>query len=150
MSGHYATLLRGTVEAMLPDHDVYITDWADARNVPLAAGRFDFDDFVDYLIDFILLHRPEHTRDGGTPAGRAGAVATAPTARHATTITSLPRSSLNWRPDRHAPQSDEGQRSRRPRITAWFERNVILTVPFPRRRIQTGPSIRASCSSPGP
>src|SRR3569832_96688 len=53
MSGHYATLLRGTVEAMLPEHDVYITDWSDARNVPLAAGRFDFDDFVDYLIDFM-------------------------------------------------------------------------------------------------
>ena len=41
MSGHYATLLRNTVEAMLPAHDVYITDWADARNVPLAQGRFD-------------------------------------------------------------------------------------------------------------
>ena len=44
MSGHYATLLRGTVEGFLPNHDVYITDWADARMVPLAAGRFDLDD----------------------------------------------------------------------------------------------------------
>ncbi|MFG1421949.1 polyhydroxyalkanoate depolymerase [Roseixanthobacter liquoris] len=50
MSGHYATLLRGTVEAFLPTHDVYITDWADAKMVPLAEGRFGLDDYVDYLI----------------------------------------------------------------------------------------------------
>ena len=49
MSGHYATLLRGTVEAMLPDHQVFITDWADARMVPLVAGRFDLDTYIDYL-----------------------------------------------------------------------------------------------------
>ena len=50
MSGHYATLLRGTVEAFLPTHDVYITDWTDARMVPLASGLFDLDDYIDYLI----------------------------------------------------------------------------------------------------
>jgi poly(3-hydroxybutyrate) depolymerase len=50
MSGHYPTLLRGTVEAFLPNHDVYITDWVDARMVPLSDGRFDLDDYVDYLI----------------------------------------------------------------------------------------------------
>jgi poly(3-hydroxybutyrate) depolymerase len=53
MSGHYATLLRGTVEAFLPTHDVYITDWADARMVPLAAGRFDLEDYIDYLIEIL-------------------------------------------------------------------------------------------------
>ena len=53
MSGHYATLLRGTVEAFLPTHDVYITDWADARMVPLAAGRFDLDDYVDYVMEML-------------------------------------------------------------------------------------------------
>jgi poly(3-hydroxybutyrate) depolymerase len=47
MSGHYATLLRGTVERMLPGHDVYITDWRDAKLVPLSDGRFDLDDYVD-------------------------------------------------------------------------------------------------------
>ena len=51
MSGHYATLLRGTVEAFLPTHDVYVTDWADARMIPVALGSFDLDDYVDYLID---------------------------------------------------------------------------------------------------
>jgi poly(3-hydroxybutyrate) depolymerase len=49
MSGHYATLLRGTVEAFLPDHEVYITDWKDARSVPVVEGRFDLDDFTTYV-----------------------------------------------------------------------------------------------------
>ncbi len=53
MSGHFATLLRDTVRTMLPDHDVYITDWHNARDVPLGQGRFDLDDFVDHLIKFI-------------------------------------------------------------------------------------------------
>ncbi|HEY5305132.1 MAG TPA: polyhydroxyalkanoate depolymerase [Pseudolabrys sp.] len=54
MSGHYATLLRGTVEAFLPNHDVYITDWRNARSVPVAQGRFDLDDYIDYVI--AILH----------------------------------------------------------------------------------------------
>jgi poly(3-hydroxybutyrate) depolymerase len=51
MSGHYATLLRGTVEALLAGHDVYVTDWADARDVPLDAGRFDYHDYIGYIRD---------------------------------------------------------------------------------------------------
>jgi poly(3-hydroxybutyrate) depolymerase len=54
MSGHFATLLRNTVEGLLPDHDVYITDWIDAREVPLSAGPFDLDDYTDYVI--AMLH----------------------------------------------------------------------------------------------
>jgi poly(3-hydroxybutyrate) depolymerase len=53
MSGHYATLLRGTVEAFLPNHDVYITDWRNARSVPVAEGRFDLDDYIDYVISIL-------------------------------------------------------------------------------------------------
>lgn len=53
MSGHFATLLRGTVEALLPDHEVYITDWVDARDVPLSAGSFDLDDYIVYLRDIL-------------------------------------------------------------------------------------------------
>jgi len=53
MSGHYATLLRGTVEAMLPHYDVYITDWVDARTVPALEGSFDLDDYVDYVTEFL-------------------------------------------------------------------------------------------------
>ena len=47
LSGHFATLLRSTVRTLLPDHDVYITDWHNARDVPHDAGRFGFDDYVD-------------------------------------------------------------------------------------------------------
>lgn len=53
LSGHFATLLRSTVKTMLSDHDVYVTDWHNARDVPLSLGRFGFDDYVDHLIDFI-------------------------------------------------------------------------------------------------
>ena len=53
LSGHFATLLRSTVATLLRDHDVYVTDWANARDVPLSAGRFGFDDYVDYVIRFI-------------------------------------------------------------------------------------------------
>ena len=50
MSGHFATLLRGTVETFLPEHEVYITDWQDARNVSLIAGSFDLDDYIDTMV----------------------------------------------------------------------------------------------------
>ena len=53
MSGHFATLLRGTVSVLLPDHDVYITDWKNARDIPLSDGTFGFDEYVDHLIRFL-------------------------------------------------------------------------------------------------
>ncbi len=53
LSGHFATLLRDTVRALLPDFDIYITDWRDAANVPLREGSFDLDDYIDYLLDFL-------------------------------------------------------------------------------------------------
>jgi poly(3-hydroxybutyrate) depolymerase len=59
MSGHFATLLRGTVETFLPTHQVLMTDWADARMVPLAAGRFDLDDYIDYLISMFRALGPD-------------------------------------------------------------------------------------------
>jgi len=59
MSGHYATLLRGTVEAMLPHFDVYVTDWIDARSVPLSQGKFDLDDYIDYIIDMLQMLGPD-------------------------------------------------------------------------------------------
>jgi poly(3-hydroxybutyrate) depolymerase len=58
MSGHFATLLRGTVQVMLPEHDLYITDWKNARDVPLAEGRFGFDEFVDHIIRFLRVMGP--------------------------------------------------------------------------------------------
>jgi poly(3-hydroxybutyrate) depolymerase len=59
LSGHHATLLRDTVRTMLPDHNVYITDWVDARMIPLSAGPFHLDDYVDYVIEFVHLLGPE-------------------------------------------------------------------------------------------
>lgn len=53
ISGHFATLLRNTVQTLLRDHDVYITDWKNARDVPLAAGHFGFDDYIDHLVHFL-------------------------------------------------------------------------------------------------
>lgn len=59
MSGHYATLLRGTVQAFLPDHEVYITDWHDARDMKLSGPGFDLNDYIDYVINFIRLLGPD-------------------------------------------------------------------------------------------
>jgi poly(3-hydroxybutyrate) depolymerase len=53
LSGHFSTLLRATVHTMLPEHDVYITDWHNARDVPITAGRFGFDEYIEHLIKFI-------------------------------------------------------------------------------------------------
>jgi polyhydroxyalkanoate depolymerase len=59
MSGHFATLLRGTVRTMLADHDVYITDWHNPRDIPLSAGRFGFDEYVEHVISFIRRIGPD-------------------------------------------------------------------------------------------
>jgi len=59
MSGHYATLLRSTVEAFLPEHEVYVTDWADARMVPVIAGRFDLHDYIDHVMAMLRALGPE-------------------------------------------------------------------------------------------
>ncbi|WP_235869853.1 polyhydroxyalkanoate depolymerase [Veronia nyctiphanis] len=59
LSGHFATLIRGTIREFLPDHDVYVTDWINARDVPLSQGTFHFDDYVDYLIEFLELLGPD-------------------------------------------------------------------------------------------
>src|SRR5207237_5196162 len=58
MSGHFATLLRGTAQTLLADHDVYITDWHNARDVGLEHGSFGFDDFVDHVITFLRVLGP--------------------------------------------------------------------------------------------
>ena len=58
LSGHFATLLRATVQTMLPEHDVFITDWHNARDVPLSAGRFGCDEYVDHLIEFLDVMGP--------------------------------------------------------------------------------------------
>ncbi|QGZ95389.1 polyhydroxyalkanoate depolymerase [Terricaulis silvestris] len=59
MSGHYATLLRDTVNAFLGEHEVYVTDWADARTVPMLSGRFDLNDYIDYVMGMVRALGPE-------------------------------------------------------------------------------------------
>ena len=59
MSGHYATLLRSTVASLLPDADVYVTDWHNARDIPVSAGKFDVEDYTLYLVDFMRALGPE-------------------------------------------------------------------------------------------
>ena len=70
LSGHFATLLRGTVQTMLPEHDVYITDWHNARDVPMAAGAFGFDDYIAHVIQFLeaIGGRPRMSSPCASPA----------------------------------------------------------------------------------
>ena len=59
MSGHYATLLRSTVNSLLPDCDVFVTDWHNARDIPVSAGKFDIEDYTLYLVDFMRALGPD-------------------------------------------------------------------------------------------
>jgi poly(3-hydroxybutyrate) depolymerase len=128
MSGHYATLLRGTVERLLPDHDVYITDWRDAKQVPLADGRFDLNDYIDYNIEFAGAVGPgAHMLAVCQPAVPAYA------ALAYMSITNDPATPLTLTmmggpvDTRKAPTSVDDLATQRP--FAWFEQNVIATVP---------------------
>jgi poly(3-hydroxybutyrate) depolymerase len=129
MSGHYATLLRGTVERMLPGHDVYITDWRDAKLVPLADGGFDLDDYVDYLVEFLELIGPgAHMLavcQPSVPAYAAAALMSAdkhPCRPKTLTMMGGPIDT------RLAPTEVNTVATQRP--FEWFERNVIVTVPY--------------------
>ena len=129
MSGHYATLLRGTVERMLPRHDVFITDWRDAKLVPLADGAFDLDDYVDYLIEFLEAMGPgAHVLAVCQPAVPAfAAVALMNADKHPCRPKSL---TLMGGPidTRKAPTAVNILATERPH--SWFQRNVVATVPM--------------------
>lgn len=128
MSGHYATLLRGTVERMMPGHDVYITDWADAKMVPTSAGRFDLDDYIDYLIDFI-----DHIGPGAhvlavcqpsVPALAAVALMSAQQHRAIPVTLTMMGGPIDTR---EAPTEVNTLATQRPHD--WFRHNVIARVP---------------------
>ena len=133
MSGHYATLLRGTVERLLPKCDVYITDWRDAKCVPLKDGKFDLDDYIDYLIEFLELI-------GKKTGERPHLLAVCQPAVPAFAATALMAADKNpYRPKtltmmggpidtRKAPTAVNTLATQRP--FAWFENNVIATVPM--------------------
>jgi len=130
MSGHYATLLRGTVEAMLPEHDVYITDWMDARDIPLAMGRFDFDDFVDYIIDFVQFLGPNTNIIAVCQPAVPTLVATALMASR--NLENQPASLvlMGGPIDTRRNPTKVNELAANKSID-WFERNVISVVPFP-------------------
>ncbi|MBI1391231.1 MAG: polyhydroxyalkanoate depolymerase [Alphaproteobacteria bacterium] len=130
LSGHYSTLLRGTVEAMLPGHDVYITDWRNARMVPLSEGRFDLNDYIDYLIEFLhAIGEPAHAMAVCQP-GPALLSATAVMAANDDYLRPLTITIMGSPIDaRRSPTVPNVLAQERP--FDWFERNMIYTVPAP-------------------
>ena len=130
LSGHHATLLRGTVEAFLPNHDVYITDWADARTVPAAAGSFDLDDYIDYVISML------HALGGDThvvavcqpsvPVLAAVALMEAADDPYAPISMTLMGGPIDTRVNPTVVNTLAQKRG-----INWFRRNVITKVPFP-------------------
>lgn len=135
VSGHYATLLRGTVEAMAPGHDVYITDWIDARDVPIADGRFDLNDYVDYLIDFMRVigadsangraHAVAVCQPGPALLSAAAIMAENEDPARPASIT-LMGSPIDTRRSPTVPNELSKERA-----YEWFARNMIYTVPAP-------------------
>jgi len=130
LSGHYATLLRGTVEAFLPNHEVYITDWINASMVPVAEGSFDLDDYIDYLISIL------HVLGGDThviavcqpsvPVLAAAALMEADDDPYAPLSMVLMGGPIDTRVNPTVVNRLAEQRG-----TNWFRRNVITKVPFP-------------------
>jgi poly(3-hydroxybutyrate) depolymerase len=129
MSGHFATLLRGTVEALLPEHDVHITDWTDAREVPIDKGNFDLDDYVDYIVEFCRYLGPDvHVIAVCQPSvpvmAAAALMAEAKDPRQPKSIT-LMGGPIDTRLSPTTP-NDLAMRN----SMMWFRQNVISTVPF--------------------
>ena len=133
MSGHYATLLRGTVERLLPKQDIFITDWRDAKLVPLEAGRFDLDDYVDYLIEYCAEifaatgQRPHVLAvcQPSVPAYAATAIMNGdkhPARPKSLTMMGGPVDT------RAAPTAVNTLATKRPH--SWFQQNAIATVPM--------------------
>lgn len=129
LSGHFATLLRNTVRTLLPDHDVYITDWHNARDVSLKDGRFGFDDYVDYLIRFLETMGPgSHMVAVCQPCVQALVAAAV---MSATGNKALPHSmTLMAGPvdTRINPTKVNELATSKP--IEWFESNLIARVPF--------------------
>lgn len=128
LSGHYATLLRGTVAGLLPDHDVYITDWRNASDVPLSRGPFDLDDYVDYLIGFLQRLGPDvHVVAVCQPSVP---VLAAISLMSAAGDPAVPRSmTLMGGPIDTRVNPTQVNRVAASRSLSWFERSVLTTVP---------------------
>ena len=127
LSGHHSTLLRDTVKSLLHDHKVYITDWTDARMVPLEAGAFHLDDYVDYVQEFIRRAGPEvHVISVCQPTVPVlAAVSLMATRGEATPLTmTMMGGPIDARLSPTAVNNLATTKSH-----GWFESNVIFRVP---------------------
>lgn len=134
LSGHHATLLRGTVEAFLPDHEVFVTDWVDARDVPMALGKFDMNDYIDYIIEILTVLGPDaHVVSVCQPGPVVlSAVAVMAEDKHPdlpATMTFM-GSPIDARRSPTVPNQLAMERP-----FSWFKDNVIYTVPWPNRGV---------------
>jgi poly(3-hydroxybutyrate) depolymerase len=128
LSGHFSTLLRGTVETLLHDHDVYITDWANARDVPVSAGAFGVEDYVGYIIRFLEEIGPgAHILAVCQPCVQGLAAAAVMSAEnHPCTPRSMTLMAGPIDPRESPTDVNEFAVSK---SLSWFEREVISTVP---------------------
>jgi poly(3-hydroxybutyrate) depolymerase len=128
MSGHYATLLRDTVSAFLPDHEVYITDWSDARMAPVIAGRFDLNDYIDHVMGMLRALGPQTHVVAVCQPGPAVVAAIALMAEEDDPCTpatmTIMGSPIDARKSPTAPNLLAEKRD-----IEWFKRNMIHTVP---------------------
>ena len=130
LSGHYATLLRGTVEAFIGDHEVYVTDWVNAREVPVLEGRFDFHDYIDHVREMLAVVGPRaHVvavcQPGPPVLAAASLMAEDGDANRPASMTFM-GSPIDAR---LSPTVTNKLAEERP--FAWFKSNMIQTVPFP-------------------
>lgn len=134
MSGHHATLLRQTVEAFLPDYDVYVTDWIDAREVSLSVGRFDLNDYIDYLIQMLEFLGGGVNIVGicqpGPPVLAAVSILSAQPCDFLPASMIFMGSPIDTRRSPTVPNQVAKERS-----YDWFKDNMIYTVPWPNRGV---------------
>lgn len=132
LSGHYATLLRRTVEAFLPDHEVFVTCWSDAREVPLADGQFDLNDYIDYIMDMIRVVGPQAHIVGicqpGPPVLAAIALMSEDEDPALPATMTYMGSPIDPRESPTVPNKVALERS-----YGWFKDNVIYSVPWPNK-----------------
>jgi len=130
LSGHYATLLRGTVETFLRDHDVYVTDWSNARQVPMLEGRFDFNDYIDHVRAMLAAVGPRAHVVGvcqpGPPVLAACAVMAAENDPNRPASMTFMGSPIDAR---LSPTVTNQLAEEKP--FTWFKSNMIHTVPLP-------------------
>jgi poly(3-hydroxybutyrate) depolymerase len=130
MSGHYATLLRGTVETLLPNHEVFITDWVDARMVPLAQGSFDLDDYIEYLIGMLHFLGPGMHVVGVCQPSVPVIVATALMEKHGDPDAPASMVLMGGPIDTRINPTEVNKLAEE-KGSAWYRENGIMKVPFP-------------------